>query len=113
MPTIGAVGVVGCTLITTLAEAGELQVPLDTVKLYVPAAKPEIVAVVVVPVIVPGIIVQLPAGNPLNITLPVASEHVGCVIVPTTGAVGVVGCTLIVTLVAGDTHPEAFFAVTG
>ena len=113
MPTIGAVGVDGCTLITTFAEAGEVHVPLDTVKLYVPAAKPVMVAVVVVPVIVPGIIVQLPVGKPLRTTLPVANAHVGWVIVPITGAVGVVGCVLIVTLVAGDTHPEAFFAVTG
>ena len=31
---------------------------------------------------------------------------------PTIGAVGVVGCTLIVTLVLADTHPVAFCAVT-
>ena len=74
---VGAAGAVGAALMVTLVAAGELQVPLDTVKLYVPAAKPEIVVVVVVPVIVPGIIVQLPVGNPLNITLPVASAHVG------------------------------------
>ena len=77
MPTTGAVGVEGCALITTFAEAGEVQVPLETVKLYVPDAKPVTVVVAVVPVIAPGIIVQLPDGKPLNTTLPVATEHVG------------------------------------
>jgi hypothetical protein len=43
--------------------------------------------------------VQVPVdGNELNATLPVATEHVGWVIVPTTGAVGVAGCGLIPTL---------------
>jgi hypothetical protein len=31
------------------------------------------------------------AGNPLNTTLPVPTEHVGWVIAPATGAVGVAG----------------------
>ena len=31
------------------------------------------------------------AGKPLRITLPVAKAQVGCVIVPTKGAVGVAG----------------------
>jgi hypothetical protein len=31
--------------------------------------------------------VQLPEGNPLKVTLPVATEQVGCVINPTVGAV--------------------------
>ena len=56
-----------------------------------------------VPVIVepPGlaVTVQVPlAGKPLKATLPVAVLHVGCVIVPTIGAVGVTGCALIVAL---------------
>ena len=34
-------------------------------------------------------------GNPFNTTLPVATLHVGCVIVPTVGAAGVVGWVLI------------------
>jgi hypothetical protein len=43
--------------------------------------------------------VQVPdAGNPLKATLPVATVQVGWVMVPTTGAVGVTGCTLITTL---------------
>ena len=57
----------------------------------VPVGKPDIVVLAVEPAIDPGLIVQLPAGKPLNTTLPVADAHVGCVIVPTTGAVGVAG----------------------
>ena len=38
------------------------------------------------PAIAPGLIVQLPAGKPLNTTLPVATAQVGWVIVPTSGA---------------------------
>ena len=46
------------------------------------------------------------AGNPLKVTLPVAIVQVGCVIVPTIGAVGVGGCTLITTLAdKGEAHP--------
>jgi len=41
------------------------------------------------PAIDPGLIVQLPAGNPLNSTLPVATAQVGCVIA-LTGADGTV-----------------------
>jgi len=49
------------------------------------------------PVIVapPGdrIRVQFPVdGNPDNIALPVDIEHVGCVIIPITGALGTAGC---------------------
>jgi hypothetical protein len=68
--------------------------------------------VVVVP---PGdrVKVHVPvAGKPLKITLPVAKAQVGCVIVPTIGAVGVVGWALITTFdEAGETHPEAFVTV--
>ena len=46
---------------------------------------------VVDPAMPPGLMVQLPAGKPLNITLPVAKAQVGCVMVPTIGAVGVAG----------------------
>ena len=49
------------------------------------------VPVVVVP---PGDLVKVHVpvtGNPLKITLPVAKAQVGCVIVPTKGAVGVAG----------------------
>ena len=56
--------------------------------------------------------VQLPDGSPLSTTLPVATEHDGCVIEPTDGAVGGVGIGLMVTLVLADIHPVAFCAVT-
>ena len=50
------------------------------------------VVLVVLPVVVtpPGalVIVQLPLGKPLNMTLPVGVVHVGWVIAPTIGAVG-------------------------
>jgi len=65
-----------------------------------------------VPAIDPGLIVQLPAGKPFNTTLPVANAQVGCVIVPTTGAVGVEGCALMTTLPdAGEAHPAALVTV--
>jgi hypothetical protein len=56
-----------------------------------------IVVVAPVPAIAPGLIVQLPAGRLLRITLPVATAHVGCVIVPTVGVPGVTGWELTVT----------------
>ena len=60
----------------------------------------------------PGLIVQLPAGKSINITLPVAVEQVGCVIVPTIGADGVTGCAPITTLAeAGEVHPAALVTV--
>jgi hypothetical protein len=52
----------------------------------VPATKFEIVVLVVLPAILPGLIVQLPEGNPLNTTFPVDDVQLVCVIVPTIGA---------------------------
>ena len=40
-------------------------------------ARPEIVVEVVDPAMAPGFMVQVPAGKPFNITLPVAKAHVG------------------------------------
>jgi hypothetical protein len=75
------------------------------------------VVLVPVPVLVvpPGVRVkvQLPvAGKPFRITLPVDTEQVGWVIVPTVGAVGVAGWVLITTLAeAGEIQPEALVIV--
>ena len=67
-----------------------------------PAVNPLIVPVVPVPVAVapPGdaVTVHVPlAGKPLKATLPVVTVHVGCVIVPTTGAVGAEQATFVHT----------------
>jgi hypothetical protein len=49
------------------------------------------------PVMPPGLIVHVPdEGNPLRTTLPVLTEQVGGVMVPTEGADGM-GCTVTVT----------------
>ena len=78
VPTVGAEGVDGCVLMTTSEVAGEIHpAELVTVKLYVPAASPEMVVLEPEPAIEPGLIVQLPAGRPLSTTLPVAREQVG------------------------------------
>ena len=69
-----------------------------------------------VPVVVPpGVLVrvQVPeAGNPLRITLPVATPQMGWVIAPTTGAVGVGGWILITTWPeTGETQPSLLLTV--
>ena len=90
-------GGIGAALIVMLLDAADVQpAALVTVKLYVPSAKPVIVRVDVLPVILPGLIVQLPDGKPLRVTLPVGVLQVGWVGVPAVGAVGVV-LTVIVT----------------
>jgi hypothetical protein len=80
---------------------------------YVPAGKLDIVVVVPVPVIDPGLRVQVPeAGNPFNTTLPVATRQVGCVMVPIEGAPGIEGCALITTFEeAGDVQPDELVTV--
>ena len=95
---VGAAGAEGAVVTTTFPDAAEVQVdiPSVTVKVYVPAARDDIVVVAPVPVVVvpPGVLVRVhvPAeGKPLNATLPVAVAQVGWVIVPTTGADGVAG----------------------
>jgi len=75
-------------------------------------ANPVIIVVAVDPVIPPGLMVQFPAGNPLSATLPVATEQVGCVMVPTTGADGGAGTALIVVKVAGEIQPPVLFIIT-
>ena len=48
-------------------------------------------------------------GKPFKVTLPVETLQVGCVIVPTEGAVGVLGAALIMTFAeVEEVHPAAF-----
>ena len=76
----------GCSLITTLAEGGEVQFSgLVTVKVYVPGPSPVTVTEVPDPgvIIPPGVLVSRHSyeiGNPEMKTLPVAIIGVGCVI---------------------------------
>jgi hypothetical protein len=87
-------------------------------KVYVPAGIPETVEVVPVPVVftTPGerVSVHVPAdGNPLRTTLPVETEQVGLVMVPTTGAVGFVYTDIVqVALAAEHGAPLGLFVVT-
>ena len=75
------------------------------------------VVLVPVPVVVvpPGVLVSVHvplAGKPLNTTLPVGTEHVGWVMIPTTGAVGVTGWVLMTTFPDElDVHPDALVTV--
>ena len=113
MPIVGAVGAPGNATIITFADASEMHPDsLVTVKLYDPVASPGISMLIPVPVIAPGLTVQLPFGNPLRMTLPVATPQVGCVIVPTTGADGAPGKALITTLDEGaEIHPAPLVTV--
>jgi len=61
-----------------------------------------------VPLISPGLSVQVPDGNPFNTTLPVDIEQVGWVMSPSVGADGAPGTVLITTSSDGaELHPEA------
>jgi hypothetical protein len=76
----------------------------------VPGKRFVIVVLVPVPAIEPGLIVHTPvAGRPFNTTEPVDAAHEeGCVIVPTTGAVGAIGAAFITTSAdAFEIHPVA------
>jgi hypothetical protein len=78
VPTVGAVGIDGCGLITTLPDAGEVHPEASvTVKVYVPAVSGDIVVLLPEPATAPGLIVQFPAGKPPRTTLPVATVQVG------------------------------------
>ena len=64
------------------------------------------------PVITPGLIVQLPAGRPVNNTLPVETEQDGWVTVLAMGAAGVPAFGIITILAEGkEVHPAAFVTV--
>lgn len=101
VPITGAVGVPGAALIVALVvDAAEVHPEaLVTVKVYVPGESPLKAAVVMLPVIVlpfDAVTVHVPDdGSPLSATEPVGVEQVGCVMVPSTGAVGVVGAASI------------------
>ena len=79
---------------TTFAVAADVHPDaLVTLNVYVPAARPETVVLVPVPVVAapPGERVRIHSpdeGRPLSATLPVAKVHVGWVMVPTVGAAG-------------------------
>ena len=78
VPMVGAEGVAGCGSMTTLPEVAEMQPSeLVSVNVRVPAASPEIVVLLPLPAMLPGLMVQLPDGNPLNTTLPVARAQLG------------------------------------
>jgi hypothetical protein len=117
VPIDGAVGTGGCGLITTFSDGGDMHpVELVTVKVKVPVGIVEIVTLVPLPVLVtaPGILVtvQEPVGRSLKTTLPVDIAHVGCVMVPITGAVGDDGWGLITTLAEDtDVQPAALVTV--
>ena len=110
VPTVGIAGAPGAVVITALAEADDTHpAAFVTVKLYVAGESPIIVVLNPDPVTAPGLIVQLPAGNPLNITLPVATAQDGCVMVPIVGATGAAGAALIIILPdAGEEQPASF-----
>ena len=75
-----------------------------------PGARFEIVVLVPVPLIEPGLMVHVPvAGSPVRRTLPSGEEQEeGWVVVPTIGAVGAVGALLMVTLAdSADIHPAS------
>jgi hypothetical protein len=105
-------------IVAEVDDAAEVQPSLFvTVNVYVPGANPANVAVVPVPVVVvpPGVAVTVHdpvAGNPLSATLPVATAHVGCVAVPTIGAVGVTGCAFIVAEVDEAVEVQPSLLVT-
>ena len=66
-------------------------------------------------IIPPGVLLTVQVrdkGRLFNTTLPVEILQVGCVIVPTIGAVGIAGCALITTSTVGnETHPEELVTV--
>lgn len=90
-------------MINTLADTTEVHPDsFMTAKLYVPLVSEATVVLVPVPLLVmaPGYLISVHSpddGKPFMITLPVATSHDGCVMVPIRGAVGVTGCSFITT----------------
>jgi hypothetical protein len=76
--TNGTAGDPGNATISIKSDEAEMHpASLVTVKLYVPIGSPEMVLLDPVPVIDPGLMVQLPVGKPLSTTLPVGTVQVG------------------------------------
>jgi hypothetical protein len=113
LPNIGADGVAGGSFMTKLDDGKEVQpASLVTVKAYVPGNKPVIVVPEPVPVIPPGLIVQVPDGNPANTLLPVGTVHVGCVTLTNNGADGIAGGSTMTKLDDGnEVQPPSFVTV--
>ena len=118
VPAVGAVGVAGWALITTLPDDDETHPDaLITVYVLVPEESPDRIVLAPVPVLVtpPGVRINVHVpddGKLFNTTLPVAIVHVGCVMVPTVGAGGVGGWVVITTLADDDEiHPDALVTV--
>ena len=89
---IGVDGIAGCGSIIALTDGNDVHpAAFVTVKVYAPETRPEIVVLVVLPVIAPGLSVQFPVGKLFKITLPVATMQVGNVTNPGIGARGVNG----------------------
>jgi len=64
------------------------------------------------PVIVPGLIVQFPAGRSFNTTLADADVHEGWVMSPNDGTCGAEGAVLILIPTDGrEVHPEIVVTV--
>ena len=78
VPTVGAEGVAGWALMTTSPDAEETH-PSEfvTVKLWVPVESPDIDVLFPLPLMFPGLIIQLPPGNPFKTTEAVASTQEG------------------------------------
>ena len=110
VPINGAAGVVGFVLISTFDDTVEIHPDeLVTVKAEVPGERPVMLILLPLPVLAPGFIVQVPVGNPLNITLPVAEKQSGWVITPVIGADGVAGWLFItIPADANEVHPTEF-----
>jgi hypothetical protein len=57
-------------------------------------------------------LIPAPGAGAVTVIVPVRSAHVAGLVALAVGAAGAVGAPLIVTEVAEDVHPAAFFTVT-
>jgi hypothetical protein len=114
---ISNTGIPGVEIVTGIDSVDVHPAEFVTLKVKTPPPRFVIILLVPVPIVVapPGKIVRTHEpvdGNALNNTLPVGISNVGCIIVPTAGADGVVGCTGITTFAEGtDKHPSAVVTV--